>query len=90
VCHALLRDTRFFELLTVLDYDLADQARVQGCPALWKWLSLCCDEAHVVDCKAIEECPREFLPQGGNSISHTDGATFNSNRRTASIISDQG
>ena len=32
MCHALLRDTRFFELLTVLDSDLADQARLQGCP----------------------------------------------------------
>lgn len=29
--HALLRDTRFFELLTTLDQDLAEQARAQGC-----------------------------------------------------------
>ena len=29
--HALLRDTRFFELLYVLDRDLADQTRIQGC-----------------------------------------------------------
>ena len=30
--HAFLRDTRFFELLYTLDLDLADQARIQGCP----------------------------------------------------------
>ena len=30
--HALLRDTRFFELLTTVDDDIADQARAQGCP----------------------------------------------------------
>lgn len=30
--HTLLRDTRFFELLTTVDDDLADQARAQGCP----------------------------------------------------------
>ena len=30
--HALLRDTRFFELLYALDLDLADQARMAGCP----------------------------------------------------------
>ena len=30
--HALLRDTRFFALLTTLDHDLAEQARTQGCP----------------------------------------------------------
>ncbi|MEN8183977.1 MAG: hypothetical protein ABFS46_15730 [Myxococcota bacterium] len=30
--HALLRDTRFFELLHTLDQDLADQTRSQGCP----------------------------------------------------------
>ncbi len=30
--HALLRDTRFFELLYTLDLDLAAQARIQGCP----------------------------------------------------------
>lgn len=30
--HALLRDTRFFDLLYALDQDLADQARSQGCP----------------------------------------------------------
>jgi len=32
VWHALLRDTRFFELLTTLDDDLADQTRLEGCP----------------------------------------------------------
>jgi hypothetical protein len=32
VCHAVLRDTRFFELLYALDRDLADQTRFQGCP----------------------------------------------------------
>ena len=32
MCHALLRDTRFFELLYALDSDLADRARIQGCP----------------------------------------------------------
>jgi len=32
VCHALLRDTRFFELLHALDRDLADQTRIRGCP----------------------------------------------------------
>ncbi len=32
MCHALLRDTRFFELLYALDLDLADQARIAGCP----------------------------------------------------------
>jgi hypothetical protein len=32
VCHALLRDTRFFDLLYTLDSDLADQVRIQGCP----------------------------------------------------------
>jgi hypothetical protein len=31
VCHALLRDTSFFERLYALDLDLADQARIQGC-----------------------------------------------------------
>ena len=30
--HALLRDTRFFDLLFRLDQDLADQAQSQGCP----------------------------------------------------------
>ena len=30
--HALLRDTRFFDLLYKLDHDLADQTRRQGCP----------------------------------------------------------
>ncbi len=30
--HALLRDTRFFDLLYALDRDLADQTRSQGCP----------------------------------------------------------
>ena len=30
--HALLRDTRFFDLLYVLDRDLADQTRTQLCP----------------------------------------------------------
>ena len=29
--HALLRDTRFFALLTTLDQDLAEQMRTQGC-----------------------------------------------------------
>jgi hypothetical protein len=32
VWHALLRDTRFFERLYVLDCDLAERARIQGCP----------------------------------------------------------
>jgi hypothetical protein len=32
VWHALLRDTRFFALLTALDQDLAEQTRTQGCP----------------------------------------------------------
>jgi len=32
VCHALLRDTRFFELLSAIDRDLAEQTRSQGCP----------------------------------------------------------
>ena len=32
MCHALLRDARFFELLYTLDLDLADQARMVGCP----------------------------------------------------------
>lgn len=32
MCHALLRDARFFELLYTLDLDLAGQARVVGCP----------------------------------------------------------
>ena len=32
MCHALLRDARFFELLYTLDLDLADQARIVGCP----------------------------------------------------------
>jgi hypothetical protein len=32
VWHALLRDTRFFALLTRLDQDLAEQTRTQGCP----------------------------------------------------------
>jgi len=31
VWHALLRDTRFFELLTTVDDDLAEQVRDQGC-----------------------------------------------------------
>jgi hypothetical protein len=31
VCHAVLRDTRFFDLLYRLDRDLADQARTPGC-----------------------------------------------------------
>ena len=30
--HALLRDTRFFALLTTLDQDLAEQTRTEGCP----------------------------------------------------------
>ena len=30
--HALLRDTKFFDLLYTLDQDLADQTRSQGCP----------------------------------------------------------
>jgi len=30
--HALLHDTRFFDLLFRLDQDLADQAQAQGCP----------------------------------------------------------
>lgn len=30
--HALLNDTRFFDLLYRFDQDLADQARAQGCP----------------------------------------------------------
>ena len=32
MCHALLRDSKFFERLYALDLDLADQARIQGCP----------------------------------------------------------
>ena len=30
--HALLRDSKFFDLLYTLDQDLADQTRSQGCP----------------------------------------------------------
>ncbi len=30
--HALLRDTRFFDLLYGLDQDLAERAQAQGCP----------------------------------------------------------
>jgi hypothetical protein len=32
VCHPLLRDTRFFDLLYTLDQDLADRTRGEGCP----------------------------------------------------------
>jgi len=32
VWHALLRDTRFFDVLYRFDQDLADQAQAQGCP----------------------------------------------------------
>ena len=31
MCHSLLRDTRFFDLLYTLDRDLADQTRTPGC-----------------------------------------------------------
>ena len=31
MCHAVLRDTRFFDLLYILDRDLADQTRTPGC-----------------------------------------------------------
>lgn len=32
VCHAILSDIKFFQQLVLIDQDLADQTRLQGCP----------------------------------------------------------